>query len=797
MASNRTPGRALLAAIDVFRELGWPGATVDEAATLPIGTDQQQATALNGLRTGTWLEFEELWDDPASDLQGGDCEKLLSLFAVRVGVSASRARKVLTGMPVMIPANVIAEVVATRGAEFAGEFVAAAQDGRRWLRVDPAAVRPLVARFDLPIPRNTQYAFAWSRAAARELGLDSPRDEDAASSPDVSQHRFAEHVEAAIEVDTEPQPLAKVMAAGARGGRIERDRVVELAVSALETATRTQDRTAWANALADDLEIAAAGLVAHTDQLIQAMAQGPAVVVDRLAPRLITTVDDQSLTDVLTIALNAKTKKAQRAALDAAATRPGPAPATLDAVDDLLAEHAASSDRAIAKAAQAVLDAWGASPTPVVDEPVQARGLWQPTPPVWDVPTLELPSPTPDAVLDILGTLLRRPEDGIDDVETERFLALAQQFAYANASLAQETLSSLDGDESGRRALRAVRQWGTGERYPDQADGEPALARMTDVSPRFDSLPCLLSTPTWVDLRISPADLASRLDRYAAAGVAACEGDLWMALTRLDVALATDDDRRVLAGLTVELESGSVDLRGINAAQIALAYLDDPIREPASPEDPFALPAWLAILPNRLTERGWRVDVRTAHLFPTWPLPSSELTFDLHTDAGLRFRQLARRATPFPTALANRLLEAQHAARPGALPDARAALVEAWERGLLPPGVITVDPKPSAIAAKAAVLLDVSEDGLASLAWDVLDQLTTAAADVRSVPAGTVEAVEALRTLLPEAHAAVAAQVADPRVLELSGVRQLAERSGSAKAVVAARELVKELPLAA
>src|SRR5699024_6879514 len=149
-------------------------------------------------------------------------------------------------------------------------------------------------------------------------------------------------------------------------GLIDRRRMIDFAVGALDAATRTTDRKEWANALAGDLAITDAELASHTDLLIQAMALGPAVVVDRFAPRLIATADDQLLADVLTIARNVKTKKSQRAALEAAANRARPEPATLDAVEDLLAEHAASSDRGIAKAAQAVLDAWGASPSPVV-----------------------------------------------------------------------------------------------------------------------------------------------------------------------------------------------------------------------------------------------------------------------------------------------------------------------------------------------------------------------------------------------------------------------------------------------
>ncbi|MFV0534458.1 MAG: DUF6493 family protein [Cumulibacter sp.] len=590
-----------------------------------------------------------------------------------------------------------------------------------------------------------------------------------------------------------------MLAASAQSGRLDRQRALTLAVAALDSASKSTARSEWAKSLRHGFEITDTELLAHSDVLVQAMALGPASVVDQFAPRLIKAVDDAALSDVLIVALNAPTKKAIGAALTAAAGRPTPQQETVSAVADLLATHAAGKDRAIATAAQTLLEGWSAAAhlgtgEPAAAEPSTPGERWQATPALWEVPLLELPPATPEAVLDALGVLMRRPLYTVADIDAERFLALAQRLAHSDPSLARETLSSLRDLEVGE-VMRLVQRWLTGEREPLGVDLGPLAARTEQSGARLDLVPRLLSTPTWVDMRISPRDLTARLSEYAAAQVPVDEADLWLALTRLDVTLATADDRRALAGVQVGIESASTDLQGIDAAQIVLAYLDDPIVQPATADDPIIKPPSLDPLPNRLIEQnGRRTHLRSQVVFASWTLPSDELEFDLHADSGLRFRQLARRASPMPTPLANRLFEAQHTARPAALLDTREALIEAWQRGLLPPGTVQVDAKPTAIAAKASALLEASESGLASFAWELLDALTRAAADGRNIPAGTVAAIEGLQELLPTAESAISVGIADADVLYLPGVRRIAERSGSSAAVAAARALVQALP---
>lgn len=126
------------------------------------------------------------------------------------------------------------------------------------------------------------------------------------------------------------------------------------------------------------------------------------------------------------------------------------------------------------------------------------------------------------------------------------------------------------------------------------------------------------------------------------------------------------------------------------------------------------------------------------------------------------------------------------------------AVIEAWERGLLRPGIpdaryLDWERTPHSLAAFARVALELAEDGLASVVWPVLDDLITASLAQQRMLPGTADVAEALADLAPEAVAAVAAGLAGRDVLAVPGLRALAERPGSSRAIAAARAAVAML----
>lgn len=118
------------------------------------------------------------------------------------------------------------------------------------------------------------------------------------------------------------------------------------------------------------------------------------------------------------------------------------------------------------------------------------------------------------------------------------------------------------------------------------------------------------------------------------------------------------------------------------------------------------------------------------------------------------------------------------------------AVLDAWDRGLLRPGVASLrylgwETTPARLASLARVLRDLSSDGLAPVAWPLLDDIAGYGATARRVPPGIAEAVVALDELLASALAAGRAT--------LPGVRSLAARGGTSAAVRAARALTARL----
>lgn len=183
-------------------------------------------------------------------------------------------------------------------------------------------------------------------------------------------------------------------------------------------------------------------------------------------------------------------------------------------------------------------------------------------------------------------------------------------------------------------------------------------------------------------------------------------------------------------------------------------------------------------------------------------LPGADRFYGRHlpepTD-GIVWRQLVRRATPLTSSEAIHLLGVQRTPHPRAAADLALAVTEAWQRGLLRPGVADVahlrhGKDVPQVAALARVLLDLAAEGMASVAWPVLDDLLVAALEGPRLAAGTAEVAEAMKELAPEALAAVAGGTADGSVLDVPGLRRLAAHGGSSRAVVAAREAVALLP---
>lgn len=810
------------AAIEVFRSLGWASASVEDVEQLPLGTPEQQRVARDGLASGEWGEFGQTGPRTYGWTSWTDVDEgMLRLFAVRVGVDAGRSARLLMAAPG--GDELRTRVVSARGDAFAARFVEEAErGGRAWEHSTSAlggvTVR-LVDRHDLPVPRSVEYLKDWAAHASIVLtgvgevvGRGSVPCDEA-----VIRRRFAEHVRAAVAVGVPATgPFGAVPAAGVERGWLDRDEAVELVLTALDAAQRPGDRKVWAQVLTGPLGLTDDELAERADLLVGVLAHGDGPVVEALGPRLVARAGDDVLGDVLAVTLPVRTKKVLRALLARAAARPRPADDVVEAVAPLVLPHVTSTDRPLVRAAQALVDAWGIAAddheTPE-DEP--PAGLWRPTPPVWEAPRLALGEVSAAALTDAAAALTGRPE-GVVDVDVERFLALANAVAATDPDGARSALGGVRPSWVG--GLRCIPAWVRGEDSDllDRAgsDGwgrtvwEPHDAREASVVRRLGEVPVLLSTPTWVDLRLDPADLVDRLTSYLDAGAVASEADLFLALTRTDGALVTDDLLAALDDRPVPVVMQDGSRARFTAGPVARAYLTDPVTEPPlavegswrhwAPQA-LVLPRSLRVFPSRLRNDS-SYDRVGPEVFPTWGDAAwTGVGASDGADVGLRLRQAARRASPLTPGLAVNLVAAQRGFHPAAAADGSVAVLEAWERGLLRPGVADVGlldwaETPTGLAALARACGELAAEGLLSVVWPLLDDLLVASLRASRLLAGTSEVAETMRTLAPAVLAAVERGEAAGGALDLPGLRALAARPGSSRAVVAARAVVDRLP---
>ncbi|MFC9558508.1 DUF6493 family protein [Agromyces sp. NPDC056965] len=814
---------ALTRSLELFRDLGWADAEQSAALELPVGTEAQRREARAGLQRGDWNEWVSEGDSLFRESVVGEIDHgMLALFAIRVGADARRAEAVLGG-PHSVPDQLATEVLATRGPDFALAFTARAcrSNRRPWEHATSVhagrAVR-LVHHHELPVPESVEYLKDWAVYAAVALGRQPELHPAGRGAIDaaVIRSRFVDHLRTGVAVGAPATgPFGDVVAAGVEQGWIERDEAVSLVLTALDAAQRPGDRKVWAGVLTGSLALTDAELVAHADALLGVLSHAEAPVISALAPAIIEHGDEHQAADVLSLSLAANSKAARRAVLDAALRRSqrltGEAAET---ASHALTPIASGRDASLAKAALALQERWGVE-TRAVPEPETTTIAWQPTPAVWTVPRFQLPAVSTAALAEAAGVLFSRP-DGAEDVDVDRFLELANAVARSDADATRAALRGVK--QNWRAGVSAVGDLIAGTRIrmldrlvqPGDDDWRrdvvfsPVSAREAAVVQRLGEVPALLSTPTWDDLRIAPDDLVERLRDYRSASATASEADLLLALLRLDLTLIEQRHLDALALLDVPVVLQSGEPMTITAGPATIAYALDPLVEPAQMQDEdgdwrraeAALPASLTPFPRRIdtTNYGWGTPVE----LPMWG--DGAFSGDgLEAGSGFEWRQLARRQAPLTPRLAARMLGGLGSPHPRAATDMFDGVMLAWARGLLQPGVADLDllgrGAPGG-AQLARVALELSEAGLGSLVWPLLDDFVGASlGSVRMTP-GTAEIVEAIGTLLPGAKDAVTAGIAAATVLDLPHTRALAARTGSSRAVAAAKAVVGELPAA-
>ena len=818
-------------AVEIYRSLGYEETAYENILSLGIGTKEEQGIAREGLKSGEWVQIKQLSENSYGFAPVIDVDlKKLAVFALRIGVEAKRAANVIgRGDEISLQA------IMARGENYAIRFISAAESGNRraWehsLSVLGMLCLKLLHRMNLPIPESVEYMKDWAAASSVILlgaKKDYLFDDSFTLEKEEILRRFIEHIEKGISLNMPATgPFPDLLFFGVENHLLSKEAAKEYIFDALYIAKRPGDRKAWVELL-DKLGCTEKDFMDRAENLIPILGLGESPLIERFAPVLIENISEELLYPVLISCTSAKVKKTKKMLLNSVLKREKPKSAN-DFVE-WLSLYLQDEDQSIAGLAEKLALSWGLA-LEQEESTKELQGLWRESPKLWEVPRFCLGEGTAESLTDMVALLSDRKEC-VEDLLFEQFLALANHIAYKNPEEAKISLAGIPNSDSG--TLWALGRWARGiETKPVEESrqrfwqGEKEIVKIEYrelLTMRRELLfrtmgqwPCLLSTPSFEDLSISIEDFLERLSLYRAEKFSyVSEPDLQLALTRLDMETFSKEDR---GGYTdklkeidfkIQLPSGEFlqDEEGqdILLGELIAAYLQDPYVEPVffPGETPYwkvelKMPESLKALPYRLSYSHNAL----FSIFPNWgdySLTAVHRDFEVYHGQGIILRQLARRRKPLSKgALMNWIAVFGRLSDENA-EDALKANQEAWERGLLLPGLADISyldwsgGELSNLANLAAAMDFMANEGMLSLLWRAACDILEQSLKMPRILAGTAEIVKFLRDYLDEVILAVEKKLAPKEALEMKPARILAGKSGSSKAVSYAKEILEKL----
>ena len=774
----------LESAVAIYRSLGYEETAYENILSLGIGTKEEQEIARDGLKFGEWVQIKQLSENSYGFAPVVDVDlKKLAVFAVRIGVEAKRAANVIgRGDETSLQA------IMTRGENYAVNFISAAESGNRraWehsLSVLGMLCLKLVHRMNLPIPESVEYMKDWAAASAVILlgaKKDYLFDDSFILEKEEILGRFIEHIEKGISLNMPGTgPFPDLLFFGVENHLLSKEVAKEYIFDALFIAKRPGDRKAWVELL-DKLGCTEKDFLERAENLIPLLGLGESPLLERFAPVLIENISEELLYPVLISCTSAKVKKTKKMLLNSVLKREKPK--TANDFAEWLSLYLQDEDKSIANLAEKLALSWGLV-LEQEESTKELRSLWRECPKLWEVPRFSLGEETAESLTDMVALLSERKEC-VEDLLFEQFLALANQIAYKNPEEAKMSLLGIPNSDTG--TLWTLGRWARGiEIKPVEESrqrfwqGEKEIVKIEYrelLTMRRENLfrtmgqwPCLLSTPSYEDLSISLEDLLARLSLYRAEKFSyVSEPDLQLALTRVDMETFSQEDRSKCKeerskcveklqelDLKIQLPSGEFlqDEEGkeILLGELIAAYLEEPYVEPKfiPGETPYwkvelKMPESLRALPYRLSYSHNAL----FSIFPNWgdySLTAVHRDFEVYHGQGIILRQLARRRKPLSKgALMNWI------AVFGKLSDENAeealkANREAWERGLLLPGLADISyldwsgGELSNLANLAAAMDFMANEGMLSLLWKAACDAVEQSLKMPRILTGTAE----------------------------------------------------------
>ena len=818
-------------AAEIYRSLGYEETDFDNILNLGIGSKEEQKEAREGLKSGDWTEIKQLSDNTYGFVSVVDVDlEKLAIFAIRVGVDAKRAANILRRS-----SEVALKAIEERGETFAMNFIqaACASNRRIWehsLSVLGMLALKLVHEMNLEIPESVEYMKDWAAVAA--ILLTSKRkdynfDERFVIEKEEILRRFKEHIEAGVALNVPATgPFSDILIWGVQNNLIAKDTAMEQVFYGLSIAQRPGDRKEYVNVL-EQIGITDEEIKSRVETIIPLLGLGETAILERFAPVLIESATEDWLYTILISCSSAKVKRIKKLILNSVLKREKPK--SVKEYEEWLLLYKQDEDKSIVKLAESIENKWELKiEQEAINEEVQ--GLWKETPKLWDVLKFELGEISSEILTDLASVISER-KDYIEDLVFERFIAMANHIAYTNPDEAKMSLAGIPNGDAG--GLRTLGIWAKNlelnmikDTRENVWNGEKEVLKIRyhDLMYMrrellFNSMgkwPCLLSTPSYVDLSISLSDLVESLLIYKDKNLSyVSEPDLQLAITRLDIELLTDADIKKYTeklkkiNLKIELPSGEVlkDTSGeeILAGDLVAGYLKDPYIEPELKTGEIAywkikltIPESLNVLPNRLSYSY--IDMFS--IFPNWgdySLTAIHRDYEVYHGQGIVLRQIARRRKPVTKGAMMNWIAIQGNLSVENAEDIIKASQKAWDRGLLTPGIADISEldwsggTPSNLASLAASMENMAKEGMLSLVWMAACDVVEVSLKAPRMLAGTAEIVKFLRDYFNEVIFAVENKLAPQNVLEMNAIKSLATKSGSSKAVGYAKEIVNIL----
>lgn len=554
--------KAQAEAVEIFKELGWDKATPDQVLELPLGSAEQQKRAKKGLATGTWSEFVRQGDGYVEVNHVGVDKEMLGAFAIRLGVSARRAVQVMPVAGKRFSWQVIGQLLAQHSPKTVTLF---SEDRFSSSAMDAALYGHSLVEAE--VPTNENYLRSWEHTVATLLDPSSLKwniftTELTAS---VLRASYRRHIEGFFKPGMPaPRHDHAVIGRPLELGWISAEELYEPVLFALEAANRPSDRSIWAKVLINVLQPPQEWLIEHASILVAAMSFADNQVINLLAPVLLDSGEEELITSAMLIGLNAKAASTISKVLAAALKITSPTPEVALIFAEQLSELCEHKNTQLANRATKLSQAWDIpliQTTQDADNASETRGLWQPTPDIAPVPRFDPGPETPENLTKMVAQNNNGPSEQP---------ALREKFFHVLNAVVRDY-----GADEARQSMqklvlfRALPSWELSQwvensdniinlvrEFIETRTGDAFLGRqfVAQLIPALGQFPELLSTPTWNDFRIDPAELAQRLDCYTQADKRVLEADLKLALGRTDFDLANQELKDKLSSCPIQID---------------------------------------------------------------------------------------------------------------------------------------------------------------------------------------------------------------------------------------------------